>query len=90
MTKEAAKEETNPRPDWARASGSKLAEYKSMSIEGLTKIYKAKCAQFRDLNNEVAEIRGVLHAKQEIATAEKTVQAVKGKHASNAGTGGGL
>lgn len=67
-----------------------VADYKAMSIEELRPLYKQACADFRDISNEVDEIRCVLHAKQEIATEEARLAEVKGKHATNAGTGGGL
>lgn len=64
--------------------------YLAMDLEALTKLYKAKARQFRDLNDETAEIREALVAKQEIAKKEAELVAVKGKFARNASTGGGL
>lgn len=67
-----------------------LADYRAMTIDQLRPHYKRACAMFRDISNQVDAIRSVLHAKQEIATEEARLAEVKGKHASNAGTGGGL
>lgn len=66
------------------------ADFKAMSIDELRPHYKRACAAFRHISNVVDDIRNVLHAKQEIATEEARLAEVKGKHASNAGTGGGI
>jgi hypothetical protein len=66
------------------------SDYQKMSIEELRPIYKAACKEWVRVDELVRVTREVLHAKQEIATAEARVKAVKGKHATNAGQGGGL
>lgn len=66
------------------------ADYKAMSIAQLRPIYKAACKEWVRIEALVALTRRVLHAKQEIATMEERLAAVKGKHANNAGQGGGL
>lgn len=61
--------------------------YMAMGREELRKLYKSKCRSFRDLNNEVAEIRGALVALQEIEGKEAELAAVKGKHAKHVAGG---
>lgn len=64
------------------------ADYQKLTIEELTKKYKSACREWVTLQDEISEMRSVLFSKQEIASAEKHVAKVRGKHASNAGKGG--